>query len=98
MRLILTLTKKWFDMIASGEKKEEYREIKPHWIRRFNPTGNLLDDCRDFYPVEFRNGYSKTSPSMEFHCSEVTIGYGNPDWGAIPGKEYYVIKLGGRIK
>lgn len=22
-------------MIASGEKKEEYREIKPYWIRRF---------------------------------------------------------------
>lgn len=22
-------------MIASGEKKEEYREIKPYWIKRF---------------------------------------------------------------
>lgn len=26
----LTLKKKWFDMIASGEKLEEYREIKPY--------------------------------------------------------------------
>ena len=26
--LILPIKKKWFDMIASGEKKEEYREIK----------------------------------------------------------------------
>lgn len=33
--LHLTLKKKWFDMIASGEKKEEYREIKPFWITRF---------------------------------------------------------------
>lgn len=33
--LHLTLTKKWFDMIASGEKKEEYRELKKHWINRF---------------------------------------------------------------
>ena len=32
--LHLTLKKKWWDMIASGEKKEEYREIKPYWIRR----------------------------------------------------------------
>lgn len=32
--LHLTLKKKWFDMIASGEKKEEYREIKPYWFRR----------------------------------------------------------------
>ena len=30
----LTLKKHWWDMIASGEKKEEYREIKPYWIRR----------------------------------------------------------------
>lgn len=33
--LHLTLKKKWFDMIASGEKKEEYREIKPYWEKRF---------------------------------------------------------------
>lgn len=26
--LILPIKKKWFDMILSGEKKEEYREIK----------------------------------------------------------------------
>ena len=26
--LILPIKKKWFDMIVSGEKKEEYREIK----------------------------------------------------------------------
>lgn len=32
--LHLALKKKWFDMIASGEKKEEYREIKPYWITR----------------------------------------------------------------
>jgi len=32
--LPLILKKKWFDMIVSGEKKEEYREIKPYWIKR----------------------------------------------------------------
>lgn len=32
--LHLTLKKKWFDMIASGQKKEEYREIKQHWASR----------------------------------------------------------------
>jgi hypothetical protein len=32
--LRLTLKKKWFDMIASGEKKEEYREIKQYWATR----------------------------------------------------------------
>ncbi len=33
--LHLNLKKKWFDMILSGEKTEEYREIKPYWTKRF---------------------------------------------------------------
>jgi|688.fasta_scaffold988745_2 hypothetical protein len=33
--LKLTLKKKWFDMILSGEKKEEYREIKDFFVSRF---------------------------------------------------------------
>ena len=32
--LHLTLNKKWFDMIAAGVKKEEYRSIKTYWIKR----------------------------------------------------------------
>lgn len=32
--LDLVLKEKWYRMIESGEKTEEYREIKPHWIRR----------------------------------------------------------------
>ena len=31
-QLRFNLKKKWFDMIRSGEKKEEYREIKPYYI------------------------------------------------------------------
>ena len=33
--LHLNLKKQWFDMILSGEKKEEYRDIKPFYIQRF---------------------------------------------------------------
>ena len=33
--LTLPIKKKWFDMIASGEKKEEYREIKEYYETRF---------------------------------------------------------------
>ena len=49
--LHLTLKKKWFDMILSGEKKEEYREIKPYWFRRLVYTSGRLDLdlwCRRF--------------------------------------------------
>ena len=32
--LHLVLKSKWYDMIACGEKKEEYREITPYWANR----------------------------------------------------------------
>jgi len=43
--LHLTLKKKWFDMILSGEKKEEYRELKPYWLTRlyFNDNTEAYD-------------------------------------------------------
>ena len=32
--LYFNLQKRWFDLIDSGDKKEEYREIKEHWVLR----------------------------------------------------------------
>ena len=32
--LDLPLKKEWYNMIESGIKKEEYREIKPYWCNR----------------------------------------------------------------
>lgn len=47
--LHLTLKKKWFDMIALGEKKEEYREIKPYWVKR------LFSDDVECNPTDYRS-------------------------------------------
>lgn len=33
--LTLPIDKRWYDMILSGEKKEEYREIKEYYEKRF---------------------------------------------------------------
>lgn len=33
--LILSQKKRWFDMVKSGEKPEEYREIKDYYVSRF---------------------------------------------------------------
>ena len=33
--LHLNLKKKWFDMILSGIKTDEYREMSPYWERVF---------------------------------------------------------------
>lgn len=42
--LNLVITKKWYDMIKSGEKTEEYREIKPYWVARlFHNNSNIVD-------------------------------------------------------
>ncbi len=34
MKLQLTIKKHWFDLIKSGEKTEEYRELKPYYVVR----------------------------------------------------------------
>lgn len=40
--LTLTVSKQWFDMIVTGEKTEEYREIKPYWVRRIFDMSRAL--------------------------------------------------------
>lgn len=105
--LVLPIKKKWYDMIVSGEKKEEYREIKPYYDSRFmNEFGAIFvdgemvhgevlpEEIRKDWPVEvmFRNGYAKTSPSVICECT-LSIGEGKKEWGAEKEKKYYVLKI-----
>lgn len=86
--LTLPIKKKWFDMILSGEKKEEYREIKPYYKSR-------LDDKYIYgekFEVIFRNGYSKNSPSIKC-LVEFQKDFGHTMWGAELNKIYYVLKI-----
>ena len=46
--LTLTVSKQWFDMIVSGEKTEEYREIKPYWVARLFQNNSNIVDVRNF--------------------------------------------------
>ena len=42
--LTLSVSKQWFDIIAAGEKTEEYREIKPYWVAQlFQNNSNIVD-------------------------------------------------------
>ena len=41
--LVLPIKRKWFEMIASGEKKEEYREIKPYYDKRLGHLAVGMD-------------------------------------------------------
>ena len=100
--LTLPIKKKWYDMILSGEKKEEYREIKPYYTSRFK-NAHLYDDD-DFLALKknpeilgwnwilLRNGYSRRSPSV-FAKVRLRIGKGRTDWGAEPDVDYYVLEV-----
>jgi len=91
--LHLTLKKKWFDLIASGEKKTEYREQKPYWEKR------LLDgeEYKRFDEIHFRNGYSKNSPFMRVEFNG--LSFTGPQWctpkhGEILAGDVMAIHLG----
>ena len=88
--LTLPIKKKWFDMIKSGEKLEEYREIKPYYDSRFLKSIN--DDRLHTNMILLRNGYSKNNPTIRCECI-IYKGYGKKEWGAEPKKLYYVLKI-----
>ena len=120
--LKLVLKRRWYEMIESGEKKEEYRYTTDYYRKKFCPvfkcwkwdvvTGDPLTDainpcgvCQDhpanikhYDTVTFYLGYRKARPSMTFVCEGISIGPGKPEWGAMPALDYYVIKLGERLK
>jgi hypothetical protein len=77
--LHLTLYKKWFNEIASGVKKEEYRDVKPYWTKRI--VG------RDYDEIHFRNGYAKDAPLIKVEYNGWRITHFN-------GKQVYGLALG----
>lgn len=85
--LHLTLKRKWFEMIVSGEKKEEYRVIKPYWESRLN---------KSYSHVVFRNGYNKSAPKAKFKLLSIIKGKGLPEWGA-PVDDVFIIFLGDKV-
>lgn len=103
--LTLPVKGKWFRMELSGEKTEEYREIKPYWTTRIlkwlghekSDEKGVLEMLRGqgtlkMREVVFRNGYSARSPAFAAMCT-LKIGFGHEDWGAEAWEEYYVFTI-----
>ena len=107
--LILTIKRKWMEKIRSGEKREEYRDISPYYTSRFkafNPYCYHNNEVAEkvfreataqgirieFSNVVLRAGYSLFSPAIMV-SGRITVGTGRPEWGAIPGKEYYILHI-----
>lgn len=55
--LYLPLKKEWYEMIESGVKFEEYREIKPYWIKRL---------------VKYADGYNIPEFMLEAYSEHIT--------------------------
>lgn len=93
--LVLPTKGKWFRMILDEVKLEEYRDMKPYYRKRFQTIG-LLDvyglPLVNKVDVLFRNGYSANAPSFVANVS-LDIKTGREEWGAAPGKEYYVLRI-----
>ena len=53
---------------------------------------------KGFTHVCFYLGYSKNRPSMTFKLDSISMGKGNPEWGAPKDKEVFIIKLGDRVE
>ena len=98
--LNLPIAKKWFDMIASGKKREEYRDGKNRQVLRLCNWMTHSDDWPSTMPTAiFRNGYRMDSPALVVEIKGMTIRGGNevkhPKWGEQKSRGFhFVIKLG----
>ena len=104
--LIMPIKGKWFYLIRTHKKLEEYREIKPYYDTRFkrvfkasaNDAWELIGEdgqevretCKKW--IGLKNGYSDRAPVIYIFAS-LKIGYGREDWGAERGKKYYILNI-----
>ena len=102
--LPLVLKGKWYDLIAAGEKTEEYREYKDFWIKRIEKwqdsrISELIPHLEQKIDViAFSCGYKK--PDMFFVCDHILLREGtpkHPEWGE-PNIRHFALGLGERIE
>ena len=93
--LYLTLKRKWYDMIASGKKREEYRDHSQYWSVRLQ---NLIMHSGRNKPIVAAFSLGRTRATMFFEVSliKAVSGSQHPEWGE-PKDLHYLILLGGRV-
>ena len=90
--LRLNLKAVWYNLIESGEKKEEYREIKDYWTKRLTQEDGTFVE---YDTITFVYGYTKRE--MTFKCTGIRVGQGNPAWGAPEDDDVYIISIGEKL-
>lgn len=93
-------------MIASGNKKEEYREIKSTWENRFiDQKKQTLFDAKgtevawkEYDIIHAFNGwaFSDKYPNIQWKHEGIRIGKPNPEWCEPEdvGKELFILQIG----
>ena len=99
--LELVLTHHWFDEIAHGGKREEYRANTEYYRKRLTElkTPLLFSHRNGYQPVpykpfkkvRFHRGY--TSNTMTWTIEGMGFGHGKKEWGA-PDEPVHIIRLG----
>jgi len=93
----------WFDMILSGVKKEEYREVSKHYQSLFKIQFLQTTMGKDYYShcdrfpykvLHLTKGYGHDKPQLWAHIESISIGRGNPEWGAPTDRDVFIIRLG----
>lgn len=102
--LHLVLKRKWFEMILSDEKKEEYRGLNQYWVGRLMentlmPDGSRffmkgLEQFRQFDTITFQLGYAKDAPRIIAECKGIDIGPAKPEWSDNWQGDVFRIKIG----
>lgn len=101
--LPLVLKAKWYDMIESGKKLEEYRDAKEYWRVRIE---NWYHARKPHHVVAFSRG--RRRPTMFFTAEpksgdlwwpdvETRRADAFPEWGE-PETPHYVLRLGRRVE
>lgn len=97
MNIILNLTikRRWFDMIASGEKREEYRE---RWNLQVLNTFDRFThrSLGDDAVMILRNGYRMDSPAIAVRAVRLEFRFWtvHPEWGEPTDRTHFAIMLG----
>jgi hypothetical protein len=91
--LTLIVNKKWFDLIQSWQKKEDYREIKPYWVKRLQNTNGIF---KHFDFIKIANWYKKNRPEIIFKFNSIRITEWNEKTDLWTGS-FFAVWLGDRL-
>lgn len=96
--LPLVLKKHWYDMVASGKKKEEYR-VSESVMRQIERWFGAAAINNKRLVVRFFLGYQKGRPSATFEADMPysTTQSMQPNWGE-PNGFHYVIPLAEEVE